>query len=327
MPRFLLFLLCFLLVTIVSAQKVEVFEKSSKPEFQEWGKNTMMAQGYGFVKLIGGDTLKGTLKIEKKNNVISEYTIKSKTEKSTYTPAAVKSYGFYPYKVFTYDPQLPGNPNFHSGYVITISGVKINGMVAIMTGMDTEWSFFPKRIYFIPDKAEIASSMTGGELLEVGQINKGEISIFDAFGDGYLQRIVSGHLHLYYNPNPHLITKPLFYNKSTIVDSAQIKAMQKFVEESINEGKPLNEGIRGKDSPVSADMILVNTEVIDKAYFLKNTHDGKIYMIREDNFKNIFHSIISSCTTYQGMSQEARENLYNYKKIEEAIIWYNFNCK
>ena len=147
------------MVSIASAQKVEVFEKAQPPEFQARSKTAQVAHGYGFIKLNSGDTLKGTLKVEKINNAILTYSIKSKKKRYIYTPKDVSSYGFYPYHVFTYDQNMPGNPNFYPGYVITYAGLKINGQVAVMNVIGTEWSFFPKKIYFIPDKTDIALSL------------------------------------------------------------------------------------------------------------------------------------------------------------------------
>ena len=328
MPHSALVFLSFFMISMASAQKVDVFEKASKPEFLHWGKNTVMAQGYGYVILNNGDTLKGTLKVEKKNNTITEYSIKTRKQRFNYAPGEVKSYAFYPYRIFPYDPFLPGNPKFHPGYVITMTGVKIIGQVAVMTVMGTDWLFFPKRIYFIPANAEIASSMAGGELLEVGQTNKDGVSIYDTFGDGYLERIVSGTLRLSYNPNPKLITRPLFYHTSKLPDSIQIKAMQKFVEENINEGKPLNEAIRsGKDVSGIIDVIPVNTEVIEPQYFLKDTRTGKITLLHKETFKGILEPIFSACPGYAKLSGEILEDLYEYNEIEESVKWFNANCK
>ncbi len=328
MPQSLLVLVSFLMLSSASAQIVEVFEKANKPEFLPRGKNKVMAHGFGYVVLNKGDSLKGALKIEKKNNVITGYSIKSRNQKFIYKAGDIKSYDFYPYRIFPYDPLLPGNPKFHPGYVITNSGVKINGMVAVMIVMGTEWLFFPKKIYFIPANAEMAFSMAGGDLLEVGQTHKEGISVYDAFGDGYLERIVSGPLRLSYNPNPNLITRPLFHNQSTVADSAQINAMQKLVEENFNEGKPLYEAIRsGKDISASVDIITVNTEIIEQQYFLTDTRSGKITLIREETFKNILEPIYSTCPAYSNLQKDAREALFNYKKIEESIKWYNANCK
>ena len=329
MRQSLLLFISFLMVSIASAQKVEVFEKAQKPEFQAHGKNAQVAQGYGYIRLNSGDTLKGALKVEKKDNLVSSYSIKSKKKRYDYTYRDVSSYGFYPYHVFTYDPQIPGNPNFYPGYVITHAGVKINGQVAIMNVIGTEWTFFPKKIYFIPDKTDIASSVKGGDLLVISQKVKGENLIFDAFDDGYLQRIVSGTLRLSYNPNPKGITQPLFYEQLSELDTARINALHRYVEESINEGKPLGEVIRssGKDTPVSAGMSVGSTELIEKAYFLKDTRTGKIYMLNEENFKSILESLYSKCLNTSVSKTTNKEDLYNFKKIEESISWFNANCK
>ncbi|HRI79462.1 MAG TPA: hypothetical protein PLR06_08000 [Cyclobacteriaceae bacterium] len=323
----LLFFIPFLMVTIVSAQKVEVFERAQRPEFQNRGKNTQIAHGYGFIKLNSGDTVKGALKIEKEGDLIISFNIKSRKQRFNYTPGDVKAYGFYPYRVFIYDPLIPGNPNFYPGYVITNSGVSITGQVAVLNVMGTEWRFFPKKIYFIPDKTDFASSMGGGDLLEVGQKLKKDFLIFDAFGDGYLQRIVSGTLRLSYNPDPKVITQPLFYDASIVQDSAKMKALQHFIEEGINEGKPLGEVIRGKDSPVSADMSLANAELIEKTYFLKDTRSGKIYMLNEANFRSVVEPLYSQCPNTANASTKGKTDLYNYRKVEESVLWFNANCK
>lgn len=325
MHIFYLFL-ASLLAFSAYAQKVEVFEKAGKPEFKPKGKNGMIAQGYGYVILHNGDSVKGPLKVEMEGNTITEYVIRSGKDKHTYSDKDVQSHGFYSYNIFIYDTKLPGNPKFYPGYIVTSQGVKLQGRVAIMTVMGSEWKFFPKKIYFIPANGKMATSMTHGDLLEVGQTNKDGTFIFDAFGNGYLKRIVDGKFRLYYNPDPNLIKQPLFYNKLNSFDSAQVNALQKQIVQSIREERSLNEGIRsGKD--VSTDIAQVQTEITEQEYFLIDTRTGKIHQLKETSFKPILETYYAACPAFTALSAEAKEELMNYRKMELNIAWYNDHCK
>ena len=97
--------------------------------------------------------------------------------------------------VATYEDKVWGNPKFWPGSITFKNAEKLTGKLAVFT-TPRDWKFVKRFALFIPEGEATAYYVAAGDALLMTQKTKKKELVFDVYGDGYLERLVTGKLRL-----------------------------------------------------------------------------------------------------------------------------------
>ncbi len=225
---------------------------------------------------------------------------------------------------FSYDPGIWGMAKFYDGEVVLRDGTKLDGRVAILNRA-ADWNFV-KRIALVIPTGEADAIYIGEDdaALITQQRKKGE-RVFDPYDGAYLQRLVSGPMRLSYNPAAGT-SRPLsdFLPAGTIGSLSGALGRQGVID-ALKDGRTVGESLtQGTSAGRALGEALGSIEITEKEYLLYNESTDSLTAITKDNYRGVMQNLFATCPAAD--AKTTKKLAKKYKKIEEAISYYNGVC-
>lgn len=223
----------------------------------------------------------------------------------------------------SYDSRVFGNPGFFPGHVLAANGELLEGFVAVLNKPDDPAWVKRYGLIVFEDDLETAYYIGPGEALEYYQQKPKEELYYDIYDNAYLERLVSGPAKLYYNPYFASSGKVSNFLPPAVINQLRESAAKGTIKQSLKDGKSLGQSIdRAMSNDETVLALASSIQIAEKEYVLN--FYGLSLLVTSNSYPGILSTIFKDCSI-----AESTLNSYskNFKKIEEAIIYYNENCK
>ena len=225
--------------------------------------------------------------------------------------------------VFTYNPDVWGNPKFSAGSVTLRNGGVLSGEVALLQTQQ-DWEFVKHHILVIPAGEAQAIYAGPGDALLVTQQTKKSLDTYDLYGDIYLKRLVSGRLRLSFNPTAGTSRPIADFLPPGLMEDAQRQLAAEEVLAAIRDGKNLRD-VRdsGTASQALADVVS-SIEITEKEYLLYDEAAETTTLITKANHRQIVEGLFAACPAAD--PGQAKSFSRSYRKITDAFEYLNAVC-
>lgn len=228
--------------------------------------------------------------------------------------------------VATYDSGVWGRAKFREGQITLRDGTVLTGRVALLN-MAADWNFVKQIALIVPEGEAAAVFIGSDDALLIRQTRKDGVDIYDRYGGNYLRRLVSGPMRLSYNPAAGT-SRPLSdFVSMSVLTNISGAAGREAVIAALRDGKTVSESLEaGKGLGSVVSDALGSIEITEKEYLLYNERSGELIAITKDSYRTDMSTLFANCASAQADAKNLRSLSRKYKKIEEAIEYYNQAC-
>ncbi len=226
--------------------------------------------------------------------------------------------------IFTYDPGIWGMAKFYDGEVLLRDGTKLAGRVAILNRA-ADWNFVKRIALVIPEGETDAIYIGEGDAALITQHRKKGPRVFDPYDGAYLQRLVSGTLRLSYNPAAGT-SRPLsdFLPAGTIGSLSGALGRQGVID-ALKDGRTVSQSLsEGTSAGRALGDALGSIEITEKEYLLYDERADQLTALTKANYRGAMERLFTGCAAAD--AKTVKSFAKKYKKIEEAISFYNASC-
>jgi hypothetical protein len=226
--------------------------------------------------------------------------------------------------LYSYDPGIWGMAKFHNGEVVLRDGTKLDGRVAVLN-LARDWSFVKRVVLVIPTGEADAIYIGAQDAALITQQHKKGERVFDPYDGAYLQRLVSGKMRLSYNPAAGT-SRPLsdFLPAGTISSLSGALGRQGVID-ALKDGRTVSESLtKGTSAGRALGDALASVEITEKEYLLYNEKADILTPITKANYRSNMEKLFANCPAAD--TKQTKKLAKKYKKIEEAISYYNGVC-
>jgi len=223
-------------------------------------------------------------------------------------------------------PRIPvgvaGYPNFLPGEVVLANGARITGKV-LVDGEPRDWDFVKRWVYVVPEGETEAYYMLPGSVAEVAQVDGGR-KVFDAYGDAYLQRLISGPLRLSYNPAAGTSAKVAEFITPGVLEEAQQRAYANQLLGTLKAGGSLAEARAKADLKQDMVNVVSSIEITEKEYLLFDTATRTTRAITKASYAATMKAVFAACAKADPAQASALSQ--QMSQIEKAVAYLNATC-
>lgn len=224
----------------------------------------------------------------------------------------------------SYDPGVWGRPKFRAGEVTLRDGTVMAGRVALLN-KQADWNFVKQYVLIIPQGEAEAIFLGPQDAFLIKQTSKKGVDIYDRYAGSYLRRRVSGPMRLSYNPAAGQSRSLSQFVPLNIINNLSGAAGKEAVIAALRDGKSVSESLSaGKNVGNIVGEALSSIEITEKEYLLYDERADKLTAITKGNYPFVLRNLFANCTAANAKMVKAFGK--KYKKIDEAIIFYNANC-
>lgn len=224
---------------------------------------------------------------------------------------------------YSYDPGVWGRAKFREGEVILRDGTKLAGRVATLS-LAADWNFVKRIVLVIPEGEADAIYIGSKDAAIITQQHKKGERVFDGYDGAYLQRLVSGKMRLSYNPAAGTSRPISDFVPVSVLNSVSGAAGREAVIASLKDGKTVSQSLADGQSFGSAvSDALSSIEITEKEYLLYDDSTDTLTAITKANYESAMNTLFTGCAAADA---KTRKGLRKYKKIVEAVEFFNASC-
>lgn len=223
----------------------------------------------------------------------------------------------------SFDSRVWGNPGFFPGHVIAANGELLEGFVALLNKPDDPAWVKRYGLIVFEEDMETAYYIGPGEAIEYYQQKPKEEVYYDIYDNAYLERLVSGPAKLYYNPYFGSSGKVSNFLPPAVINQLRESAAKATVKQSLKDGKSVGQSLNQAMTNDEAVFALASSIQIAEKEYVLNFY-GLSLLVTSNSYQGILSTIFKDCSIDESTLKSYSKN---FKKIEEAIIYYNENCK
>lgn len=223
-----------------------------------------------------------------------------------------------------YDSRVLGYPRFSPGYLVMLTGEKVEGNIATFNDELNDWKFVKRCLLIVPTGEQEAQYIKNGVAL-ISLQKKDEEVVYDFYKGAYLERLVSGKMRLSYNPDANTSKKVTDFVSPNFLDSMRANAGRRSIQESLQDGESIQASMEKAAAKDLAFQVGSAIEITEKEYLLFNESSGKTVLITKDNFEAVMVELFQSCPTMD--AKTVKSFTRNYGNMVEAIKAYNSSCQ
>lgn len=226
--------------------------------------------------------------------------------------------------IFKYDPGVWGVPKLRTGDVVLRDGTKIAGRVA-MINYTSDWGFVKRAIVMVPEGEADAIFINSTDAVLITQQKKDETLVYDAYDGYYLERLVSGPMRLSFNPAAGTNGTVKKFIPPAIINNASGAVGREAVIAALRDGKTVDESLSdGQSVGTALGQALSSIEITEKEYLLYDEAQDQLRAITKENYPATMQSLFSGCVAAD--AKQVKSFAKKYKKIQDAIVYFNANC-
>ncbi len=223
----------------------------------------------------------------------------------------------------SYEYGVYGRPVFAPGEVLLAGGGRLTGKVALFQ-KGNDWDFVRHAALVIPEGESDAWYVGPGDAALIHQQGKDGVAVYDAYGDTYLKRLVSGPLRLSYNPAAGTSHTLSSFVSPVVLDDLQQRLAAEALLKQLKSGKSVRESVQVANLQQSALSALGSIEITDKEYLLYNEATRELLAINGDNYSQKIGGVFAGCA--KADAGQARSLGKSMKRIVEAVGYLNSTC-
>lgn len=225
---------------------------------------------------------------------------------------------------YSYDPGVWGNAKFRTGEVTLRDGTTLAGRVALLN-LAADWNFVKQYILVIPEGEVDAIFIGRQDAILIKQETKKGTDVYDRYEGSYLRRRVSGPMRLSYNPAAGTSRSISEFVPVSVVNNISGAAGRQAVISALRDGKSIGDSLAaGKNVGDVLGEALSSIEITDKEYLLYDEQQDQLTAITKQNYPIVIQNLFASCGAVDAKTVKSFGK--KYKKIDEAVIFYNSNC-
>ncbi|MBY0423089.1 MAG: hypothetical protein K2Q06_12355 [Parvularculaceae bacterium] len=224
--------------------------------------------------------------------------------------------------VYAYSYGVIGRPGFLPGSVTLMDGAVVKGDIALLQ-FQADWEFV-KHVALIIPKGEAAAVFVGpGAAFLLTQTTKGE-DVYDAYGDVYLRRLVSGPLRLSYNPAAGTSKKVADFLPPGLLESGAREVGGREIMAALKDGRSLKDLRKGGSASQALVDVVSSIEITEKEYLIYDEAKQTTTLVTKANYGKVMGELFSACPAAD--KKQANAFARAYGKIVEAFQYLNATC-
>ena len=226
--------------------------------------------------------------------------------------------------VFQYQYNIYGNPKFKPGTVRLRQGGEVAGQIALMQRRH-KVSFVKHFALLIPEGEQDAVYIEPGYAILLTQQDKKAANVYDAYGDIFLERILSGPVRLSYNPVEWASRKVVDFLPPGAVDAVAGEVATREIESAIKDGRDLQEVQQSGTASQALRGILSGLEVRDPQYLVYDENSETTTLATKDTYAAVLGELFAGCEAAD--PKQIQSLVGSYNKIVKAIEYLNTTCR
>lgn len=148
--------------------------------------------------------------------------------------------------------------------------------------------------------------------------------VYDAYGDTYLKRLISGPVRLSYNPAAGTSQSVLSFIHPAVLEDLRRDAAAETIKAALKSGKSLRESMEVANARQVAFDAISSIEITEKEYLIYEETKQITTAITADNYREKMQALFAGCP--KADPDEAKDLSKKIKSIRDAVVYLNKTC-